>query len=103
MDAQRARGDMVKIPKEPNSNSDLTEKLMRCDFEIREYVEALKSENFKLQKQIAKYQAHQVTLENRIRMLEDDQHKPVLQVHFNIEPPNEKSQTNLPNESAEPV
>lgn len=77
----------MEIIETSDPGSDLLLKLQSCDPEVQMYISALKSENLKLQKQIVKYQAQQVTLNNRIKALEENQHKPTLNVHFNIEPP----------------
>jgi hypothetical protein len=66
---------------ENNPISELIAKLKTCDPEIQNYVTALKAENLKLQREIAKYQAQQVTLENRIKILEDSGGEIILQVH----------------------
>lgn len=72
-----------QAPDKPNSFSSLTAKLKTCDPEIQNYVTALKAENLKLQREIAKYQAQQVTLENRIKILEKENSKGdiILHVH----------------------
>ncbi len=52
--------------------SELEKKLKESPMEVQLYVTALKSENLKLQKQIAKYQAQEVTLKNSIKLAKDD-------------------------------
>ena len=52
--------------------SELEKKLKESPMEVQHYVTALKSENLKLQKQIAKYQAQEVTLKNSIKLAKDD-------------------------------
>ena len=56
------------------SEKELTfeQKLKICELEIQDYVSALNAENRKLQKKIAKYQAENVSLNNRIRDIESD-------------------------------
>jgi len=64
--------------------SDFKSKINACNPDIRQYVVALKVENLKLQKQIIKYQAREVTLKSRITALEErfeeDQKRPKAQV-----------------------
>jgi hypothetical protein len=52
--------------------SSLRMKLKAADPEIQNYVLALEKKNLKLQRQIGKHQAENVTLNNRIRVLEED-------------------------------
>jgi len=53
----------------------LRTKLKAADPEIQSYVIALEKENLKLQRQIGKHQAENVTLNNRIKALEEDLEK----------------------------
>jgi 16S rRNA C1402 (ribose-2'-O) methylase RsmI len=73
---------------ENNPISELMAKLKTCDPEIQNYVTALKAENLKLQREIAKYQAQQVTLENRIKILEEENSKGEIILH--VHPPKSK-------------
>jgi len=80
------------MKKKITARHDLSAKLKACDPEIQNYVIALDQENLKLQKQIAKHQAENVTLKNRIYLLEKEQYRPkrVMQIihGHNEEPPN---------------
>ena len=80
------------MKKKGDDSPDLSAKLKACDPEIQNYVIALDQENLKLQKQIAKHQAENVTLKNRIKVLGKEQYRPkgVLQIihAHNEEPPN---------------
>lgn len=58
-------GPMLSLRTKPKS----------ADPKIQKYVFALEKENLKLQRQIAKYQAENVTLNNRIKVLEEDLEK----------------------------
>ena len=51
---------------------DIENKLRDCDFEIQNYVHALKAENLKAQQRIGKLQAEKVTLHSRITVLEEE-------------------------------
>lgn len=53
----------------------LRTKLKAADPEIQNYVFALEKGNLKLQRQIAKHQAENVTLNNRVKVLEEDLEK----------------------------
>ena len=53
--------------------SDLTAKLKASDLEVQRYVVALQNENLKLHTQIAKHQANEVSLNNRIEILKENQ------------------------------
>lgn len=44
------------------------------------FITALKAENLKLQRQIAKLQAENVTLNNRIKILEEEESKPIINI-----------------------
>jgi len=72
-----------QAPDKPNSMSSLRTKLKAADSEIQNYVIALEKENLKLQREIAKYQVQHVTLENRIKILEEENSKGdiILHVH----------------------
>jgi predicted MPP superfamily phosphohydrolase len=72
-----------QAPDKPNSMSSLRTKLKTADSEIQNYVIALEKENLKLQREIAKYQVQHVTLENRIKILEEENSKGdiILHVH----------------------
>jgi CII-binding regulator of phage lambda lysogenization HflD len=61
-------------------------KLNASDPDIQRYVFALMAENLKLQKQIAKYQAAQVTLNNRIVALEQEIKENRREFHLTINP-----------------
>jgi hypothetical protein len=79
--------------KETDASPDLSTKLKACNHEIQNYVIALERENLKLQKQIAKHQAENVTFKNRIKVLEEEQYRPkgVLQIiHGHNEDPANK-------------
>lgn len=62
----------MKTSKKSEPTSDITTKLKACGAEIQHYVRALEAENLKLQREIAKHQAHNVTLNNRIKLLEEE-------------------------------
>jgi uncharacterized protein YlxW (UPF0749 family) len=49
--------------------------LKKANAPLKFYVAALESENLKLQKQIAKLQANQVTLESRVKAVEQEAKK----------------------------
>ncbi len=66
--------------------TELEVKLNASDPDVQRYVFALKEENLKLQKQIAKYQAAQVTLNNRIVALEQEIKENRAEVHVTINP-----------------
>ena len=51
------------------SISGLEAKLKNAESEIKEFVAALKKENLRLHKKIAKFQAERVTLQNEIELL----------------------------------
>ena len=55
--------------------SSLKTKLKAADPKIQSYVLALENENLKLQRQIGKHQAENLTLNNRIKALEEDLEK----------------------------
>jgi len=80
------------MKKKITARHDLSAKLKVCDPQIQNYIIALRKENLKLQKQIAKHQAENVTLKNRIKVLEKEQYRPkgVLQIihGHNEESPN---------------
>ena len=63
-------------------SASLTAKLKACDPEVQNYITALKAENLKLQQQIAKHQAHEVTQNNRIKVLEEEQYRPKVEVNI---------------------
>lgn len=63
---------------------ELDAKLNASDPDIQRYISALKTENLKLQKQIAKCQAGQVTLHNKIIALEQEIKKNRPEFHMNI-------------------
>jgi len=65
-----------------DTSPDLSVKLKACDSEIKNYVIALEQENLKLQKQIAKHQAENVTLKNRIKVLEEEQYRPKVELNI---------------------
>jgi len=65
-----------------NPMTSLRAKLKACDPEVQNYVTAFEAENLKLQRQIAKHQAHEITLNNRIKVLEEEQYRP--KVEFKI-------------------
>lgn len=52
-----------------NFPASIKKKLKSCDLEIQNYVTALKTENLKLHKEIAKFQVENVSLNNRINAL----------------------------------
>lgn len=64
-------------------------KLNAADPDVRRYLSALSAENLKLQKQIAKCQAGQVTLNNRIVALEQEikENRPEFHMHINLDEP----------------
>ncbi len=66
----------MKARKKADAFSGVASKLTECDPVVQEYVVALKEENLKLQKEIADLQAQQLTLENRIRALEECRRRP---------------------------
>ena len=65
---------------------ELEVKLNASDPDIQRYIAALTAENLKLQKQIAKCQARQVTLNNRIAALEQElkENRPEFHVNINL-------------------
>jgi len=63
---------------------ELEAKLNASDPDVQRYLSALIAENLKLQKQIAKCQAGQVTLNNRIVALEQEIKENRPQFHMNI-------------------
>lgn len=63
---------------------ELEAKLNTSDPDIQRYISALTVENLKLQKQIAKCQAGQVTLNNRIVALEQEIKENRPEFHLNI-------------------
>ncbi len=63
-------------------------KLKAAAPEIKNYITALIKENLKLQKEIAKCQASNVTLNNRIKVLEKEQYRP--KAVLNIKGPYDK-------------
>lgn len=62
---------VVKTINKTNPPSSLEKKLKTTDPEIQHYVVALKAENLKCTKKIAKLQAENITLNSRITVLED--------------------------------
>jgi len=81
---------MNLLPKE------LRKKLDSSDPEIKNYVLQLVKENLKLQRELAKYQAENTSLKNRIIVLEENRYRPQINVNtkgiFNKE--NNKDQNN---------
>ena len=69
-----------------HSFPELEAKLNASDPDIQRYISALTAENLKLQKQIAKCQAGQVTLNNRIVALEQEikENRPEFHVNINL-------------------
>jgi hypothetical protein len=65
---------------------ELEVKLNASDPDVQRYVSALTEENLKLQKQIAKCQAAQVTLNNRIVALEQERKEDRREIHMTINP-----------------
>lgn len=65
---------------------ELEVKLNASDPDVQRYISALMAENLKLQKQIAKCQAGQVTLNNRIVALEQEikENRPEFHVNINL-------------------
>jgi len=65
---------------------ELEVKVNASDPDIQRYISALMAENLKLQKQIAKCQAGQVTLNNRIVALEKEikENRPEFHVNINL-------------------
>ncbi|MGD9604419.1 MAG: hypothetical protein AB7O99_09345 [Dongiaceae bacterium] len=65
---------------------ELEEKFNASDPDVQRYITALKAENSKLQKQIARRQAGQVTLDNRIVALEQEikENRPGFHVNINL-------------------
>lgn len=61
--------------------SSLRAKLNVADPEIQHYVSALEAKNLKLQKQIAKHQVENVSLNNRIALLEEENERPIIHMH----------------------
>ena len=55
--------------------SSLRDKLKTADLEIQNYVTALEAHNFKLTKEIAKFQVENVTLKNRVKSLVEQNEK----------------------------
>lgn len=70
------------MKKQIATTPDLSAKLKACDPEIQNYVIALEAENLKLQKQIAKHQAENVTLKNRVKVLEEEQYRPKVELNI---------------------
>lgn len=52
-------------------------KLQKCEPEIQAYVTALKKENLKLQARIIEFEVHDVSLNNRIKILAANQREGV--------------------------
>ena len=69
----------------------LNSKLKKCDPEIQEYVKALRSENAKLQRRIAKLEVDNFSLNNRVKAAEKDfrDNRPI--IHYIAELPERKS------------
>lgn len=63
---------VLKTPPKTNPISSLKIKLKACDPEIQNYVNALVAENLKLHKKIAKQQVENVSLNSRIKVLEEE-------------------------------
>lgn len=61
----------MKSQEKGGTKAGIPARLKDSDPEVQEYVRALKAENLGLQKEIVDLQARQVTLENRIRALEE--------------------------------
>jgi predicted RNase H-like nuclease (RuvC/YqgF family) len=72
----------MATPKESDSISELTAKLEICDLEIQNFITALKAENKKLHKKIAKLQADKVSLSSEIEILREEQSKTIVNYTF---------------------
>lgn len=70
----------------PDPFMELHTKLRASDPEIEKYVVALTAENLKLQLQISKLQAHNVTLNNRIKILDEENKHSVHQLFEALTP-----------------
>jgi uncharacterized protein YlxW (UPF0749 family) len=68
-------------------------KLNASDPDVQRYISELIAEHLKLQKQIAKCQAGQVTLNNRIVALEQEIKENCPEFHVNINPGDEPKST----------
>lgn len=71
-------------PKETSAMSTLELKLKSADSEIQFFVTALKKENLKLHKQIAKLQAENVSLNSRITVREEEAKIPKADISISI-------------------
>lgn len=63
---------------------DITNQLKSCNKEIQNYVVEIEKINLKLHRQIAKYQAENLSLKNKIKVLEEEQYKPKVELKMNF-------------------
>lgn len=69
---QKISNAVTQTIKEVDPMSSLRTKLKAAEPEIQNYVTALEADNLKFQRQIAKFQVENVTLHNRIKVLEEE-------------------------------
>jgi len=73
---QKVTKAITKTIKKSDPMFSLKKKLAVCDLEIKNYVRALETENYKLAEQNGKLQAENMTLNNRIKaLLKDNKEK----------------------------
>ena len=66
---QKATKTITKTIKKTDPTFSLKKKLTACNLEVKNYVRALETENFKLAAQNGKLQAENMTLNNRVKAL----------------------------------
>jgi len=67
-------------------SSQFKAKLRQCEPEIRQYIATLESQNLKLQRQVGKLEANNITANNRIKALEKTINDSPPQGHIDFSP-----------------